>query len=563
MKALKSIRVQLIAIMLLCYLAPTLILGEYMGSVFFTDMRAKTETALSSSVEHAYTLSLQCVERAVSLAKEATYDGELSDIYAAYESGVLTSAEFLRQSRNYIERKYSREPMFTFALYYPVSDPTMLVYNRSGYEETTRCLREAGDAVRAACEALDTRCLFMEVQGQVYLVRNLMDLRMERFGILVLGVDEERLLADVQALSAAWDGDVQVMLGQSGACEIDWDAQTGGLCELEQEDRIVYTCRKRTSDYDFALRLSVSQDRIYGEIRAFRRLMSGLFLLLIPILALMLLYVRKRIIRPISLLSQASERIEAGELGVTVPMHGSDELGQLGRAFSKMSLRIEELIDKTYKEEIALRDAKIQSMQSRINPHFLNNALENLNWEARLEGSKTMSDMVESLSILLNASMGRANRRKVSLAEELEVARAYCYFVGLRYGDRLRIYDEFDKNAMTAVVPLLTLQPLLENAVQHGIEPAGGGEIHLSGVRAGDLLKLQVINSGKPLCEDDWNRIRAAMAGDNQGGHHLGLANICTRLRLIYGGRAKLFVRSDEQGRTVVQLEIPLKEEET
>lgn len=562
MKALKSIRVQLMAIMLLCYLAPTLILGEYMGNVFFADLRAKTETALSSSVEHACTLSLQNVERAVSLAKETTYDGELSDIYAGYESGALTSAEFLRQSRSYIERKYSREPLFTFALYYPVSDPAMLVYNRSGYEQTVRCLREAGDAVRDVSETLDTRCLFMEQQGQVYLVRNLMNLRMERFGILVLGVNADRMLADVQALSSAWDGEVQIMLGQSGAREVNWDAQTEGLSELAREDKLVYVRRARSSDYDFALRLSVGQDRIYGEIRAFRRLMTGLFVLLVPILMLMLLYVRKRIIRPISLLSQASARIEAGELGVTVPMHGGDELGQLGRAFSQMSLRIEELIDRTYKEEIALRDAKIQSMQSRINPHFLNNALENLNWQARLEGSQTMSGMVESLSILLNACMGRANRRMVSLSEELEVAQAYCYFVSLRYGDRLQVHHDVDEAAMNAVVPLLTLQPLLENAVQHGIEPAGGGEIHLSGMRAGDLLVLRVVNSSKPLDGEDLRRIHLAMAGDNQEGHHLGLANICTRLRLIYGGRAVLSVCPDEQGRTVVQLEIPLKEED-
>lgn len=562
MKAFKSIRVQLVAIMLLCYLAPTLILGEYMGNVFFADMRAKTETALSSSVEHAYTLSRQKVERTVSLAKEATYDGELSDIYAQYESGGLTDAEFLRQSRSYIERKYSRESLFTFALYYPVSDPSMLVYSRSGYDETVRYLREAGDAVDAAAEALDTRCLFIEVQGQVYLVRNLMNLRMERFGMLVLGLRMDSLLADVQALSGTWDADVQVMLGQSGAVDIDWDAQTEGLSELKEEDKLVYVHHERGSDYDLALRLSVSQDRIYGEIRAFRRLMTGLFVLLVPILGLMLLYVRKRIIRPISLLSQASARIEAGELGVTVPMHGDDELGQLGGAFSQMSLRIEELIDRTYKKEIALRDAKIQSMQSRLNPHFLNNALENLNWEARLEGSETMASMVESLSILLNASMGRANRRMVSLKEELEVARAYCYFVSLRYGDRLAVHEDFDDSAMNAVVPLLTLQPLLENAVQHGIEPAGGGEIELSGLRAGNLLELKIANSGKPLGEEDWKKIRLAMAGDNQDGHHLGLANICTRLRLIYGGRAALDIAADERGRTVVQLKIPLEEGE-
>ena len=201
-------------------------------------------------------------------------------------------------------------------------------------------------------------------------------------------------------------------------------------------------------------------------------------------------------------------------------------------------------------------------MQSRINPHFIHNALETLNWEARLEGSEAMAGMVESLSVLLNAGMGRANRRMVSLREEIDVARAYCYFVGLRYGDRLQVRYDLDEHSLDAVVPLLTLQPLLENAVEHGIEPAGGGEIELSSLRAGDLLLLRVINSGKSLDEEDWARIRAALRGDSQGGHHLGLSNITTRLHLIYAGRATLDVRADERGRTVVRLEIPLKEEE-
>jgi len=214
-------------------------------------------------------------------------------------------------------------------------------------------------------------------------------------------------------------------------------------------------------------------------------------------------------------------------------------------------------VDKTYKEEIALRDAKIQAMQSRINPHFINNTLETLNWQARLEGSETMSGMVESLSVLLNAGMGRANRRMVTLREEMEVARAYCYFVGLRFGDRLRVEMKMNDSVLDAIVPLLTLQPLLENAVEHGIEPAGGGDITLEGVQAGDCLLLTVTNSGKPLSDEDHQRIRTSLGGDNQNGHHLGLANISTRLHLIYGGRAAIHVTSDEQLRTVVQLSIP------
>ena len=562
MKALKSIRMQLILIVLLCYLVPTALLGQYMGGVFFADLRQKTETALTSSAEHACTLSLQNIRKALDLAKDATYDGELASVYGSYRNGEIIPAEFLRLSRNYIERKYSREELFTFALFIPAVEGDMLAYNRAGYENAMLFQKQFGETLPELAQELDTRCLFVESEGSMYLIRNLMDLKLERFGTLVLGVNQEMMLGDVRRLAETWDGDVQLMLGQSGSTELPWDAMQPGLSEAGDADWITYVAREKDRDFDFGLLLGVRQERLYGEIVAFRKLMTGLFVLLIPILAAIILYMHRRILKPISLLSQASHRIEEGELGVTVPMRGDDELGRLGSAFSNMSLRIQALIDKTYKEEIALRDARIQAMQSRINPHFINNALETLNWQARMEGSESISGMVESLSVLLNAGMGKANRRMVTLSEEIEVARAYCYFVGLRFGERLKVDMDLHDDLSHAVVPLLTLQPLLENAVQHGIEPAGGGEIILRSLKAGDFLRLTVINSGKPLQEEDWQRIRLSISGDNQHGQHFGLANISTRLQLIYGGRAKISVETDEQSRTVVQLDIPQNEED-
>lgn len=562
MKVLKSIRIQLILIVLLCYLVPTALLGQYMGGVFFADLRQKTETALTSSAEHACTLSLQNIRKAIDLAKDATYDGELASVYGSYRSGEIIPAEFLRLSRNYIERKYSREELFTFALFIPAEEGDMLAYNRAGYENAMLFQKQFSETLPKLAQELDTRCLFVESEGSMYLIRNLMDLKLERFGTLVLGVNQEIMLGDVRRLAETWDGDVQLMLGQSGSTELPWDAMQPGLSEAGDVDWITYVAREKDRDFDFGLLLGVRQERLYGEIVAFRKLMTGLFVLLIPILAAIILYMHRRILKPISLLSQASHRIEEGELGVTVPMRGDDELGRLGSAFSNMSLRIQALIDKTYKEEIALRDARIQAMQSRINPHFINNALETLNWQARMEGSESISGMVESLSVLLNAGMGKANRRMVTLSEEIEVAKAYCYFVGLRFGERLKVDMDLHDDLSHAVVPLLTLQPLLENAVQHGIEPAGGGEIILRSLKAGDFLRLTVINSGKPLQEEDWQRIRLSISGDNQHGQHFGLANISTRLQLIYGGRAKISVETDEQSRTVVQLDIPQNEEE-
>ena len=562
MKVLKSIRIQLILIVLLCYLVPTVLLGQYMGGVFFADLRQKTETALTSSAEHACTLSLQNIRKAIDLAKDATYDGELASVYGSYRSGEIIPAEFLRLSRNYIERKYSREELFTFALFIPAVEGDMLAYNRAGYENAILFQKQFGETLPELAQELDTRCLFVESEGSMYLIRNLMDLKLERFGTLVLGVNQEMMLGDVRRLAETWDGDVQLMLGQSGSVELPWDAMQPGLSEAGDADWITYVAREKDRDFDFGLLLGVRHERLYGEIVAFRKLMTGLFVLLIPILAAIILYMHRRILKPISLLSQASHRIEEGELGVTVPMRGDDELGRLGSAFSNMSLRIQALIDKTYKEEIALRDARIQAMQSRINPHFINNALETLNWQARMEGSESISGMVESLSVLLNAGMGKANRRMVTLSEEIEVAKAYCYFVGLRFGERLKVDMDLHDDLSHAVVPLLTLQPLLENAVQHGIEPAGGGEIILRSLKAGDFLRLTVINSGKPLQEEDWQRIRLSISGDNQHGQHFGLANISTRLQLIYGGRAKISVETDEQSRTVVRLDIPQNEEE-
>ena len=567
MKLLKKIRVQLPVIMLICYLLPVSVLGFYMGGAMIRDQQARTETALLTSMEYARLLTDENLGRIVTLARAATYDGELDDAVAQRDAGAIPEGEFLRSVRGYVERKYSREAAVTFAAVFMLDQPQLLLTTRSGYDAAVRYQESAHAAVLAMSGDLDTQCRFVRESGGLYLVRNLTDLRMRAYGMLVLGLDAERLLSPVIDLARGWDARLDVRLddvdienltaepNMDGA--VDWEAVAPGGIVPVAAGR--YACAQRGDSRDYAMRagLVLDRGRLYGGIDAFRRLQAGLVVLLVPILGVIVWYVQRRISRPIMLLADASRRIEAGELGVTVPMQGSDELGTLGKAFSNMSLRLEELIDRTYKEEIALRDARIQAMQSRINPHFINNALETINWEARIEGSETISAMVESLSVLLNASMSRNDRRIVTLREELETIRAYFYFVGLSYGERLKTRVEVEDAALDASLPVLTLQPLIENAVAHGIAPAGGGEIELRGARMGDCLRLEVVNSGKPVTDDDRRRIDAALRGDSLGGAHLGLSNICNRLQLIYGGRAGIAVERDERGRTRIRLDVP------
>ena len=264
----------------------------------------------------------------------------------------------------------------------------------------------------------------------------------------------------------------------------------------------------------------------------------------------------KRIVKPVTILSDASRRIEEGELGVTVPLKGGDELGRLGRAFSNMSVRMKELIDKTYKEEIELKNAQILALQSRINPHFINNALEDINWQARIEGSESISSMVTSLSVLLNATMAKTNRRLVTLREEMEVAEAYIFFIQQRFAEDLTVVRDIDESAADGILPLLTIQPLLENAVEHGIAPAGGGEITLRCSLDEERMRIEIVNTGKGATKEDRERIEAALKGQADG-KHMGLANIVNRLRLIYGEDVAIRVDTDAPDRTSVMIEIP------
>lgn len=557
--AFNTLRFQVIAIMLLCYMIPTLILGFFIQSVLLDSLRRKTEAALTAAAENAWTMTTQQVERAIALGRDAVYDGELADAYERWRSGGIADAEYLRLSRAYIERKYSREGLFTFAAYFPVSRPEMYMYTRSGYEGAMAFLSNMQQDALALGETLDTGSRFLEKDGKTYLIRNLMNLRMERYGMLALGIDREKMFSPLLSMGEAWQGQVRLLLDDAGDKTVDWSALAPGLSQEGREIR--YGKRSGSDDYSLRLLITLDERQQYRESYAFRRLAVGIYLLLIPILALLGWYVGRRIVKPITLLSNASRRIESGELGVTVPMRGGDELGDLGVAFSNMSRRLEELIEKTYKEELALKNAQIQALQSRINPHFINNALEAINWEARMEKSETIPAMVGALSVLLGASMARQDRRMVSLKEEMEVADAYIYFVQQRFGDSLSIERHIQGDAEGCLLPLLTIQPVLENAVEHGIAPAGGGIITLACRRAGDCVRIEISNTGRGIQPEDREKIDAALRGETLSGAHLGLANIADRLRLIYGGRAAIDVSSDAQGRTVVAIDVPQRGE--
>ncbi|GHV19564.1 hypothetical protein FACS189425_10250 [Clostridia bacterium] len=210
----------------------------------------------------------------------------------------------------------------------------------------------------------------------------------------------------------------------------------------------------------------------------------------------------------------------------------------------------------TYDEQLKLRDAKIEMLQAQINPHFVNNTLELVNWQSRINGDETTALMVEALGTLVSAAVVRDESPFVPLCEEMEYVDAYLYITSIRFKTRLAIYKEIDERLMGEDLPKMSIQPLLENAVAYGVKFSQTGKVRvlLRIYEHAGHMYIEVTNSGA-LSEQgrsDIDKTLATYRGkiDKSGQRRIGLANICQRLALLYGEKARLSYISTEDSTT-------------
>lgn len=191
--------------------------------------------------------------------------------------------------------------------------------------------------------------------------------------------------------------------------------------------------------------------------------------------------------------------------------------------------------------------AELARLQAQIEPHFLFNTLSNV---VSLIDSQPAAarDMLLNLTALLRTSLARSRRESVTLAEELELLRAYLGIMAIRMGPRLQWAIEADNEVLVAQLPPLLVQPLVENAIRHGLEPKpAGGHLTIRCAREGDAVAIRV--------EDDGLGLDGATPTT---GHGLGLANIRQRLDTNYGDRASLELTSHASGGVCARLQLPI-----
>lgn len=260
------------------------------------------------------------------------------------------------------------------------------------------------------------------------------------------------------------------------------------------------------------------------------------------------------ITRPVAKLRFLMREAENGDLNVRFKARYNDEIGDLGRSFNHMIERIDGLMHRVYEEQQYKREAELKILQEQIKPHFLYNTLDTISWMARDYDAQDIVQLVDALTNMFRVGLSKGNEI-ITVASEMQHVSNYLYIQKIRYQDKLNYTIDAPDAIRDCLVPKLILQPLVENAIYHGIKrKRGGGTIEIRGRIEEQTLVFVVQDDGAGITPEALEQLRRRLEESQEYGSQksFGLPYIVQRLRLHYGSEGRLFVDGEpEQGMRV------------
>lgn len=407
-------------------------------------------------------------------------------------------------------------------------------------------------------------------------IRRIENLRLDTLGIEVVQVDLEKLVKSsvslnqydnvIFVLTRPQDGAVMYSsAGEAGPqtlptldTESRWD-----ICKLDSVKYFVTA--DGSADYPWDYLCLVPYNEIYASIRDALLFCILFFLAGIALTFLVCHFLVDRITRRFAKLISQMDQFAKYTPDMVLPVdefsgeerEAGDEVGMLSRHFSHMAREIDGLIQTDYTNRILLREVQLKALEAQINPHFLYNTLSAINWRAKMRGAQEISDMVEALSNLLRVTLND-DSGLIPLEQELSLVQSYIVIQRIRFDETLdyRLAVEADE-LKDVLIPKLTLQPLIENAIRYGLEQSTQiCRVQLSVRRQGAQLVLLVQNDGSLYEDDLLEKLRQKTVTPH--GYGIGLLNIEKRLEFAFGKEAGLELYN-EDGMATARITIPCR----
>lgn len=300
---------------------------------------------------------------------------------------------------------------------------------------------------------------------------------------------------------------------------------------------------------------TVSVKEFNKEMNHLIVLAAGIVLLVLEISLGFVWYVTSRIAYPAKELMESMKTLAKDNEYPRVKIVSNDEIGMIGLEYNKMAENIETLIEKVYKMELTQKQAELEFLQMQINPHFLYNALDTISWMALAKGNMDVSEMTIALAELLRATIKKESF--ITLREEMNTVKDYLLIQQERFGDKISAEYFVEEDAYSCMVPNFILQPVIENAIIHGLEPKiEKGKLSINISIQDEFLTFLVEDNGVGMDEteilDLYKKCR-----ENNTKQSIGLKNVYRRLLLCYGESSMLKIESKKEQGTRISFLIP------
>ena len=320
--------------------------------------------------------------------------------------------------------------------------------------------------------------------------------------------------------------------------------------EIEiQGEKYILNCVTNLKS-SFKIVQCISEKSLMEESVEIRRLNVRINVLVIIILLISAMIFSKSIIKPITQLCSSMKLVGEGDFSQSIQIQGNSEITVLAKSYNLMINKIQKLVTELEESYIQRENLRYKSLQMQINPHFILNTLNGIRIIAMLNGDEKASGMIMELGKMLEHILGRKSEM-VCLNEEIRCIESYCAIQKMRYGDNFNLELNIDEKILEVQVPVLLLQPLIENAIIHGIgEGSRFGKITISGYREGDFVVIEVEDNGKGMSREEIDSILNTEKKGKATG--IGIKNVSDRIDLIYGHGSTLeMISTPEQGTTV------------
>lgn len=271
----------------------------------------------------------------------------------------------------------------------------------------------------------------------------------------------------------------------------------------------------------------------------------------------------KHMLRQFYVIMDGIREIQTGNLDVRIAEGGNDEMGELSSQLNKMLDRIQKLMEENINREVLVKNSEIRALQNQINAHFIYNVLESIKMMAEINEEYEISDAITSLGKLLRYSMKWVSRN-VLLRDELEYIKNYMVLINLRFDYDIYLSTNLPEELLDQEIPKMSLQPIVENAILHGIEEmAEDTNIYIKGVIEGDVCYIQVTDAGVGMSEEELENLRNKIKGSVEvaggKGHGIGLKNVQDRINMAFGEDYGLEIDSKQGCYTKITMRLPRK----